>query len=130
MASATRVDRAVIALCAPIIVILSAIQTYRRTYPDTAFFGGDTWEHRQGPRPTPRIETFEVHRVEPTIPLAVCFVDSLLLTVILFGHPRIPDVIDFLVTLAAMASRVWLGVEGVRRFAWRRASVESFRVTA
>jgi hypothetical protein len=42
MASATRVDRAVIALCTLIFVILSAIHTYRRTYPDTAFFGGDT----------------------------------------------------------------------------------------
>ena len=74
--SATRMDRACLVVCVLIFAILAGIHTFRRTYSDTAFFGGDTWEYQSmgvniakghGPRGG-AIEPFEVYRFEPMVP--------------------------------------------------------------
>lgn len=59
------------------------------------------------------------------IPVRVCFVNFLLVTVITFGHRRFTGVMDFLVVLTAAAVSVWFVVEGLRGLgggagAWRR----------
>jgi hypothetical protein len=67
-------DRIALTVCVLIFVAAAGYHTYRRSYPDTAFFGGDTWEYQSmgvniakghGPR-VGAIEPFETYRFEPT----------------------------------------------------------------